>query len=670
MKYAALDFEFNAVSEPNLNLVSLSVDAYDGEYLTHQRDFWLHDSPKEQASARDFLKHLHDKGYVFVSFVLEAEYRSMLSFQGDISWVHQAKGIDLYLEYRCLLNHCHSLEYGKQYISGKEVNTTPPPPKWERLDSEEEDDSLHHKPQYSLAAATYKLLNVKIDSEEKEAARAIIIRSDKKEIEDNRERILKYNRSDIQYLPRLLKAVIKVHEIHALGMPYREDFFKAAFLRGEYALATARMLKLGYPVDMERLNKFSANIQSILNSAIEACNEAEPDLKPFRWNKKQNKWIATEKVIREWIAKQSLPHWRRTDGKRLSISKDAFGDWYKDHSPGFAGAYYRYLSTKQSLNGFLPSTTSKKKKFKEFVGTDNRVRPFFGIYGSQSSRSQPAASGYIPLKAYWMRSFIEAEKGNALCSLDYSSQEFLISAIVSQDDEMIKAYESGDVYLAFAKTAGLVPSDATKKSHKKMRDVCKALVLGISYDMTAKGLAPRLTQVSGEEVTEKTAEHYIELFFDAYSDFADWKKETMGEYQDNNRLTLPDGWTMWGDNDNHRSVGNFPIQGAGAVIMRTAVKAAQKVGLKVVYTLHDALTIEYPSHQFQHIAALYTCMSRAFDAVMKTYGKISPIRIEGETWSKDYDGSEIIPTKDVKSLRINIDERGKLDYERYSVYFS
>ena len=51
--------------------------------------------------------------------------------------------------------------------------------------------------------------------------------------------------------------------------------------------------------------------------------------------------------------------------------------------------------------------------------------------------------------------------------------------------------QSGDPYLTFAKMAGLAPPDATKESHKVIRDVCKTCVLGTNYGMQAQSLAAR-----------------------------------------------------------------------------------------------------------------------------------------------------------------------------------
>lgn len=665
-KTVYLDFEFHSPKQYDFQLVSVASITSDGD----ERSYWLHVGGKEESDARDYYQSLIDKNYVFVAYVMEAEARSLLRLGCDLTRI---KTIDLYLEYRNLLNHNHELQYGRQLIDGRVRSTTPPPPKWERIENEDNTDS-HHKPEYSLAAATYKLLGVEIDTKRKDRVRDIIIEADYDEIERHKDEILTYNLSDIAYLKPMLS------KVHALNTSYGIDYklwLKSSLLRGEYAVSTAKMSDLGYPVNVNKIKKFIANSRDILNTSIEECIHAaqndEPTLSftPFCWNPKTATYVMAKTAIIKWITSLNYPYWRKTEGGQCSASKDAFADWFDSRSDGFAGAFCRYLKVKQSMNGFLPQkrgkTSGTKNDFWRFVGDDGRVRPFFGIYGSQSSRSQPAATGFIPLKSHWMRNFIEAPEGSALCGIDYSSQEFLISAILSQDKKMMEAYESGDVYLAFGKSAKLIPESGTKVTHKSMRDVCKALVLGISYDMTAKGLAPRLSREAKETITEDTAQRYIDIFYETYPDFAEWKSDVQKEYREMEYLMLPDGWTMWGDNDNFRSVGNFPVQGHGAVIMREAVKLMQKSGIDVVFTLHDAIYFEYPAGRFGYVKKSMELMSKAFSNVLSRYGKIVPIRMEGETWSKNYTEERTI-LKTIKVMNEYVDEKGAKDLAKYKKY--
>ena len=68
--------------------------------------------------------------------------------------------------------------------------------------------------------------------------------------------------------------------------------------------------------------------------------------------------------------------------------------------------------------------------------------------------------------------------GWGLAYIDFSSQEIVVAVAFSEDERMSAGYAAGDPYLVFAKTAHLVPADATKASHKAMHDRCKVVVLG------------------------------------------------------------------------------------------------------------------------------------------------------------------------------------------------
>ena len=59
---------------------------------------------------------------------------------------------------------------------------------------------------------------------------------------------------------------------------------------------------------------------------------------------------------------------------------------------------------------------------------------------------------------------------------------------------MMDAYRSGDPYLAFAKQAGGIPPDGTRKTHGPIREQFKACVLGVQYGMGERSLAQRIGQ--------------------------------------------------------------------------------------------------------------------------------------------------------------------------------
>lgn len=136
-----------------------------------------------------------------------------------------------------------------------------------------------------------------------------------------------------------------------------------------------------------------------------------------------------------------------------------------------------------------------------------------------------------------------------------------------------------------------------------------------------------------------------------------------------------DGWTLFKDNPNKRSQGNWIVQTMGAVIMREAVRKAQDRGLEVIFTLHDAVYIEFDSHDYESPKILGECMQEAFQECCETHEEI---RLDYDIWSPDYEGREDVIKDEVKSytdldMSVKtkyIDPRGKKEYESFKQYFT
>src|SRR5262249_47994022 len=128
------------------------------------------------------------------------------------------------------------------------------------------------------------------------------------------------------------------------------------------------------------------------------------------------------------------------------------------------------------------------------VGSDGRNRCLLSAFGAKTGRNTPSNSRFIFGPSTWLRGLIRPGPGRAVAYVDWEQQEFGIAATLSGDAAMIAAYGSGDPYLAFAKQAGAVPTDATKQTHGRDRDAFKACVLAVQYGMREVSLAQRIGQ--------------------------------------------------------------------------------------------------------------------------------------------------------------------------------
>jgi hypothetical protein len=663
-----LDFEYNNTKEKYMNVVCCCV--IDGK-TGGETSFWLHKQDKTE-----FVNYLKSKkDQIFVAYNAVAEASAMFSLglnPLDFMW------IDLFLEYRCLSNNNDNLRYGKQLKDGQIIQTKKPKPKWERT---EEDAKTGFKQTHSLAEATFKLCEVIIDSERKNAMRDLIISSPEDFTEQEQKEILEYCMSDVTMLNEIYVKEL-AHYRKLYGPKYDEKELEGEMLlRGRYAAHTAIMEREGYPIDLEATKNFSNAVPQIIDLCQREINYHFPGT--FKWKRAENKFAWNQNFTRKWIeenhTEEQLGNWMATESGQLSLSLEAWERFYpfKHEYPmdNFGAQIVRFLKLKQSLNGFTPKTkNSKTRSFWEYVGSDGRVRPYMNIYAAQSSRSQPASSGFLFLKPAWVRSLCAPQKGKIIGGADFGSQEYFLQALVSEDEAMIKDYLGGDIYLAYAKRAKFCPETATKDSHKRERNLAKPIVLGIGFLMTKIGLSQDLSQKLNREVSEDEAQEYIDLFYNSYPKLKAWQDKFIQEYKNGKYFKLPCGFPFFKDSDNFRSSTNAPIQGRGASIMRKAVDLCAERGLKVIFTLHDALYIEFDFGDWKSMDILMECMTEAFHfyfkGKMKEYAK--QIRIDPYMWGPGLkqDGEIITPANNhVHTYEIYIDDRAGDEYKKFSKYF-
>ena len=674
-KFASIDYEYSRGRDKNVGLVCCSIKLSDTN-TTH--NFWLQDG-LETSSLNHFISSLKASGYKMLAYMAVAEGRALLSHgidPLDFEWA------DMYCEWACLTNHNHKMAYGRQLKDGKEVFTKPPKNKYGQTE-EDSEDANNSKPDKSLAACLYKLLGVKVDTEHKTAMRDIIIRGDRAEIEANRKYIQDYCASDVAYLyPALLEAV-KFYKANLL----QEDFRNVAthiFNRGEWSVRTAHIEHLGYGIDLEATRNFSDNVKFILEECQREINSFFPNHKIFRWDKKELKFKWMQKETRQYIRElypDLVGRWKLTDKGEISLSLDAFKEFFDfrhDYPTDNWGAQIvRYLTLKQNMNGFMPvKEGSDKKTFWDSVGDDGMVRPFLGLYGSQSARNQPSSTGFLFLKSAWMRALCKPPEGKMYVGIDYGSEEFLIGGLLSSDMNMINAYHSGDPYLYFGKAAKAIPADGTKESHSALRDKFKSTTLGIQYLMAKMALANKLTIDTKVPHTPKEAQDLIDLFDEVFDDYSQARRDWVGMYEEDGYLMVPDGWVMWGDNDNFRSVANFGVQCLGSVVLRRAVRYLQDANIEVFKTLHDACYCVFDVGDWEGVDRMAMQMQRAFtdcfDFLPPNIKKLANIRVDANAWGTGLGAAPSIITPNgmkVKTQEIYIDGRAKKQYETFSKYF-
>jgi len=403
-----------------------------------------------------------------------------------------------------------------------------------------------------------------------------------------REQILRYCASDAEALIRLLPRVLPEIE---LGV---------ALYWGEFAAVSALMQHRGVPIDMENFpqladKKIWRDIRDDMVPAVDAQYGVFARNAAGDWTFSAEKWVT-------YLKREGLYDlWPRLESGALNMRRKTF----ENMSKGF--------SQPEELRQ-LRHTRDKMRKVKLAVGADGRNRTMLWPFKSKTGRTQPKASEWIFSPAVWLRSLIKPEPGMAVAYVDYSSMEFLLAASLSDGhtgpvNNMLDMYRSGDPYLAFAKSVGAVPKSATKKSHEPVRDNYKVMLLSTQYGLSVATLAARL-KISTFEAYEMLSQHHQQ-----FSQYWAWSDDYIQHSMQTGVVQTAFGWTYHigiVGQINERSLRNWPIQSAGADILRIACILAARHGIRLLAPVHDAVLIEAPIDRIEaDVTLMQEVMRRA-----------------------------------------------------------
>ena len=418
--------------------------------------------------------------------------------------------------------------------------------------------------------------------EEKDSMRDLIL-SGGPWSKGQRSAILAYCEQDVVALGPLLNAMLK-------RVPWSELQLNQVLLRGRYMKAVGAMQHRGIPFDLDLLNTLNANWDAIKLKLI-----AKVDTQYGVYVDGTFK----EALFETYLSHKQIP-WPRLDSGRLALDRDTFSDMSK-----------RYPAV-QPLHE-LRKTLGELKLNKLAVGRDSRNRTILSPFAAKTGRNQPSTTKFVFGPAKWVRGLIKPAEGMALAYCDWSSQEIAIAAALSGDELLCDAYHTGDPYLAFAIAAGLAPPDATKQTHKAIRNRCKAVVLGTNYGMSAYGVA------QAAKIHELEAKALLQKHRETYRKFWAWAENNKDRGLLGLKLETCFGWPIQvtaGDAKPNTFL-NWPMQAHGAEMMRIACILAVERGIKLCAPIHDALLIEAPSDQIDaEVVRLKECMSEASEAVL------------------------------------------------------
>jgi hypothetical protein len=465
------------------------------------------------------------KDALFISFYAPAEMSCHLA----LGWQMPANLVDLFAEHRVQTNGLPGV--GNSLIAACEYRGVPSIPSSDHKDKMRE---------LILAGGPYS--------------------------ENNRQSILEYCAEDV----RLTKDLF-------LKMQRAIDWPRALF-RGMYQESLSLVEHRGIPIDTETLGRLRQHWQGLKARLVKEI-DAE-------YNVYDGLTFKTAEFER-YLSQKDIP-WPRTETGRISLSDEVFKDMSKTY-PFLQGLKdLRHLLGAMKLSPQKHDARLPRKKGLS-VGSDGRNRTMLSPFRSKTGRNQPSSAEYIFGPAVWLRSLIKPEPGKALIYADYSQQEFAIAGYLSGDTTMQAAYATTDPYLSFAKMAGAAPQDATKESHKAVRDLYKICALGVQFGMRAQSLARQMNRPPAY------AEELLRQHRRVFKKYWDWSDGVLNSALLTRRMTTSFGWQLHitGDGgDAERSIRNWPMQSTGSDILRMASVLLERNGLEIVGPVHDAVLLE------------------------------------------------------------------------------
>jgi len=209
----------------------------------------------------------------------------------------------------------------------------------------------------------------------------------------------------------------------------------------------------------------------------------------------------------------------------------------------------------------------------------------------------------IPIKTEESRRIRKAfigEDNRYILSADYSQIELRILAHLSQDEQLIMAFEKDmDVHVH---TASLIFGVELNRVTPQMRASAKTVNFGICYGMSAFGLS------RGLSIDPESAQRFIDSYFERYPRVRIYMEDKMDEARDigyvttlfNRRRYIPkirDG-SISEQRQAQRIAINAPIQGSAADLIKIAMidiyREMKKKGLSsmMILQVHDELVFE------------------------------------------------------------------------------
>ncbi|WP_440994382.1 DNA polymerase I [Cysteiniphilum litorale] len=359
-----------------------------------------------------------------------------------------------------------------------------------------------------------------------------------------------------------------------------------------------RMERVGVKVDADLLKAQSASLTEKIAQLEKECIELAGET----FN------LSSPKQLREILYdKMGLPILKKTQGGQASTAEDALQELAEIYDlPKLIMEHRHLVKLKTTYTDKLPLMINNKTSrvhtsYQQAVTSTGRL-----------SSTEPNLQN-IPIRSSVgreIRKAFIAKKGYKILAADYSQVELRIMAHLSQDPNLLHAFQQGlDVHRATAaETLGIKADDVTPEQRRQ----AKAVNFGLIYGMGAFGLAKQLGIPRGE------AQEYIDIYFARYPGVKRYMEDAKAYAMQHGfvetifgrRLHLPEinSRNMAKKRAAERVAINAPMQGSAADIIKRAMILIdewiikENIDARMIMQVHDELVFEVKEDQVDRIS--------------------------------------------------------------------
>jgi DNA polymerase I-like protein with 3'-5' exonuclease and polymerase domains len=381
-----------------------------------------------------------------------------------------------------------------------------------------------------------------------------------------------------------------------------------------------RMQDNGVPFDLDRLKKGQRMMQTDIDKAVEKLYE-NPKIREFE--EAQGKTFnpgstqQLRKLLFDFLGLS--PTGKKTGTGAHSTDKEVLAELAEDHDvPQLILDIRQRAKIKNTyLDKIIPN-----------LDKDSRLRTNFNLHSTTSGRL--SSSGKLNMQQLprdWpvVKGAIKARPGYKIVSMDLTTAEVYVAAVLSKDKELQKIFiEGGDFHSSVAKKVFRLdcPVEDVKKLFPGLRQAAKAITFGIMYGAGPSKIAWTVNKEYPEgHFTKDDAEDAIKDYFGAFKNLGKWIAENQTFIAENGftyshfgrKRRLPNVFSSDRAIRGHtvRSGINFLVQSpASDVNLLAAIELVQwveerQLGARPFALVHDSILGEVPENEVdEYIDAL------------------------------------------------------------------